>query len=111
LRGLGKMDLAAAARPRHRLARRRRRSACPPRIFRTSSPTSSKRLRSAYEVAPQNWKRLARQNNAPDFKARAVTQLSNLPNLKKIKEGGEYTTPALADGKEQYALAPMAARS
>jgi phage major head subunit gpT-like protein len=65
----------------------------------------SKRLRSAYEVAPQNWKKLARQNNAPDFKARAVVQLSNLPNLKLIKEGGEYTHAALADSKEQYALA------
>jgi hypothetical protein len=65
----------------------------------------AKRLRSAYEVAPQNWKRLARQSNAPDFKTRAVTQLSNLPNLKKIVEGGEYTHAALADGKEQYALA------
>ncbi|NEW96638.1 prohead protease/major capsid protein fusion protein [Rhodopseudomonas sp. BR0G17] len=65
----------------------------------------SKRLRSAYEVAPQNWKRLSRQNNAPDFKARAVTQLSNLPNLKQIREGGEYQYAALADSKEQYALA------
>jgi hypothetical protein len=65
----------------------------------------SKRLRSAYEVAPQNWKRLARQNNAPDFKARAITQLSNLPNLKPIKEGGEYTHAALADSKESYSLA------
>jgi hypothetical protein len=65
----------------------------------------AKRLRSAYEVAPQNWKKLSRQNNAPDFKARAITQLSNLPNLKVIKEGGEYTHAALADSKEQYALA------
>jgi hypothetical protein len=65
----------------------------------------SKRLRSAYEVAPQHWKRLARQNNAPDFKTRAIVQLSNLPNLKPIKEGGEYTHAALADSKEQFALA------
>lgn len=64
----------------------------------------SKRLRSAYEVAPQNWKKLSRQNNAPDFKSRAITQLSNLPNLKQIKEGGEYTHAALADSKESYAL-------
>ncbi|WP_315806969.1 MULTISPECIES: hypothetical protein [unclassified Bradyrhizobium] len=64
----------------------------------------SKRLRNAYEVAPQNWKKLARQNNAPDFKTRAVVQLSNLPNFKQIKEGGEYTFASLGDGKEQYAL-------
>lgn len=65
----------------------------------------AKRLRNAYEVAPQNWKKLARQNNAPDFKSRAVMQLSNLPNLKLIKEGGEYQHAALADSKESYALA------
>ncbi|WIG52487.1 MAG: ATP-dependent Clp protease proteolytic subunit [Afipia sp.] len=65
----------------------------------------AKRLRNAYEVAPQNWKKLARQSNAPDFKSRAVMQLSNLPNLKKIREGGEYSHAALADSKEQYALA------
>lgn len=64
----------------------------------------AKRLRNAYEVAPQNWKKLARQSNAPDFKTRAVMQLSNLPNLKQIKEGGEYSHAALADSKEQYAL-------
>ncbi len=65
----------------------------------------SKRLRSAYEVAPQNWKKLSRQNNAPDFKARAIVQLSNMPHLKPVSEGGEYQRAALADSKESYALA------
>lgn len=65
----------------------------------------NKRLRNAYEVAPQHWKRLGRESNAPDFKSKAVVQLSNAPNLPVIKEGGEYTYSALADGKESYALA------
>ncbi|WP_316215039.1 prohead protease/major capsid protein fusion protein [Bradyrhizobium sp. SZCCHNR2035] len=65
----------------------------------------SKRLRMAYQVAPQHWKKLSRQNNAPDFKARAIVQLSNLPQFKPVKEGGEYQHAALGDGKEQYALA------
>jgi nitroreductase len=103
LRGLGKMDLAG-------------RLLGLDSGMRSGAPMSSsdfpnilanvvaKRLRSAYEVAPQNWKKLSRQNNAPDFKARAITQLSNLPNLKLIKEGGEYTHAALADSKESYAL-------
>lgn len=64
----------------------------------------SKRLRNAYEVAPQNWKKLGRQSNAPDFKSKAVTQLSNLPTLKAIKEGGEYQYAGLSDGQEIYAL-------
>ncbi|MGC2774330.1 MAG: prohead protease/major capsid protein fusion protein, partial [Bradyrhizobium sp.] len=65
----------------------------------------SKRLRQAYDVAPQHWKRLSRQNNAPDFKERAVMQLSSLPQLKRITEGGEYTYAGMTDAKESYALA------
>ncbi|MCB2106361.1 MAG: peptidase U35 [Rhodobacteraceae bacterium] len=64
----------------------------------------AKRLRNAYETAPQHWKKLARQSNAPDFKSRAVMQLSNLPQFKKVQEGGEYSHAALADSAEQYAL-------
>ncbi|MDQ2080483.1 hypothetical protein RA307_09850 [Xanthobacteraceae bacterium Astr-EGSB] len=63
-----------------------------------------KRLRNAYETAPSNWKRLARQSNSPDFKEKAVTQLSNLPTFVKVKEGAEYQYAALADGQEKYAL-------
>jgi phage major head subunit gpT-like protein len=64
-----------------------------------------KRLRNAYETAPSNWKRLARQSNSSDFKEKAVTQLSNLPTFVKVKEGGEYQYAALSDGQEKYALA------
>ena len=65
----------------------------------------SKRLRSAYETAPSQWKRIARQSNAPDFKERAITQLSNLPQFNLVREGGEYNYAALADSAEKYALA------
>jgi phage major head subunit gpT-like protein len=61
-------------------------------------------LRNAYDVAPQNWKKLGRQSNAPDFKQRAVTQLSNLPQFKKVKEGAEFQYAALSDGQEVYSL-------
>jgi len=104
MRGLGKMELAGALLGLDTGMR----SGAPmsssdfPNIL---ANVVAKRLRSAYEVAPQNWKKLSRQNNAPDFKARAITQLSNLPNLKKIVEGGEYTHAALADSKETYSLA------
>jgi hypothetical protein len=64
----------------------------------------SKRLRNAYDVAPQNWKKLGRQSNAPDFKQRAVTQLSNLPKFQKVKEGAEFQYAALSDGQEVYSL-------
>jgi len=66
---------------------------------------ASKRLRDAYQVAPQNWKLISRQSNLPDFKERAVNQLSNLPKFKKVREGEEYQMTALSDGAEKYALA------
>lgn len=105
LRGLGKMDLAARLLGLDGLAVRSGGAMSSSDFPNILANVVAKRLRSAYEVAPQNWKRLSRQNNAPDFKARAITQLSNLPNLKLIKEGGEYTHAALADSKESYALA------
>lgn len=65
----------------------------------------SKRLRDAYQTAPQTWKVLSRQSNAPDFKQKSVVQLSNLPKFKQVKEGGEYQYAALSDGAAKYALA------
>lgn len=105
LRGLGKMDLAARLLGLDGLAVRSGGSMSTSDFPNILANVVAKRLRSAYEVAPQNWKKLSRQNNAPDFKSRAITQLSNMPNLKLIKEGGEYTHAALADSKESYALA------
>ncbi|HWW46552.1 MAG TPA: hypothetical protein VNZ94_01780 [Xanthobacteraceae bacterium] len=64
----------------------------------------SKRMRNAYEVAPQNWRPLGRQSNAPDFKQRAVVQLSNLPQFKKVNEGGEFQYAGLSEGQEVYSL-------
>jgi hypothetical protein len=105
LRGLGKMDLAGRLLGLDGLAARSGGAMSSSDFPNILANVVAKRLRAAYEVAPQNWKKLSRQNNAPDFKARAITQLSNMPNLKLIKEGGEYTHAALADSKEQYALA------
>lgn len=65
---------------------------------------ASKRLRNAYEIAPQNWKKLGRQSNNPDFKEKSVVQLSSAPAFKKVREGAEYTYGGLTDGVEKYAL-------
>ncbi|WP_316191618.1 MULTISPECIES: prohead protease/major capsid protein fusion protein [unclassified Bradyrhizobium] len=104
LRGLGKMELASRLLGLDNQSGFRGGSMATSDFPAILANVVSKRLRNAYEVAPQNWKKLARQNNAPDFKSRAVVQLSNLPNFKQIKEGGEYQFAALGDGKEQYAL-------
>ncbi len=66
---------------------------------------ASKRLRAAYEAAPQNWKRIARQSNNPDFKEKSVVQLSSAPSFKRVREGDEYSYGALTEGVEKYALA------
>lgn len=65
----------------------------------------SKRLRDAYQVAPQNWKLLGRQSNAPDFKQKSVVQLSSAPTFKQVREGAEFQYGGMTDGVEKYALA------
>lgn len=66
---------------------------------------AAKRLRAAYDLAPQSWKRIGRQSNNPDFKAKSVVQLSAAPAFKQVREGQEYSYGGLTDGVEQYALA------
>lgn len=65
---------------------------------------ASKRLRQAYQAAPQTFKAFSRQSNNPDFKSKSVVQLSSAPAFKKVREGGEYSYGGLTDGAESYAL-------
>jgi hypothetical protein len=90
LRGLGRMELAGALLGM-------------PTNLRSGGPLTTSDFPNL--LANVISKRLrSRQNNAPDFKARAIVQLSNMPNLKPVKEGGEFTRMALADSKESYSL-------
>lgn len=66
---------------------------------------ASKRLRNAYDLAPQLWKKIGRQSNNPDFKQKSVVQLSSAPAFKLVREGAEFTYGGLTDGVEKYALA------
>lgn len=70
--------------------------------------TASKRLRDAYQMAPQTWKQFCRQSNAPDFKTKYVTQLSSAPALLEVKEGKAITSGQMSDARESYALATYA---
>ncbi len=65
----------------------------------------SKRLRDTYGAAEQGWRKFCRQSNAPDFKEKAVMQLAGIPELRKIREGQEYTYATLSESVEKYALA------
>lgn len=66
---------------------------------------ASKRLRNAYEQAPQTWKPFCRQSNNPDFKTKSVAMLSSAPALVRVREGAEYTFGGMTDAAESYALA------
>lgn len=67
--------------------------------------TIGRRMREYYGANVGNWRRLARQSNAPDFKSRAVLQLQNDMNFKKVAEGGEFEYAKMSEAKEEYALA------
>lgn len=66
---------------------------------------ANKTLRSAYDIAAQTWKPLARQVNLQDFKERSVTQFGEAPQLLKVPESGEFKYGTIGEGKETYKLA------
>lgn len=66
---------------------------------------ASKRLRDAYGTAVQTWKPFCRPTSLPDFKEKAIVALTGLPELKKVREGQEYTYAKLGDTAEKYSLA------
>ncbi len=70
--------------------------------------TASKRLRDAYQAAPQTWKQFCRQSNAPDFKTKYVTQLSSAPALLAVPEGKGITYGQMSDARESYSLVTYA---
>jgi hypothetical protein len=64
-----------------------------------------RRLRDAYGSAVQTWRPFCRQNNAPDFRERAVVQLKGMPDFLKVREGAEYQRASLAEAVEKYSIA------
>lgn len=61
-------------------------------------------LRAAYELAPQEWKKIARKSDAKDFRPMTRTAMGSAPRLKKVIEGAEITRGALKDSAEAYAI-------
>lgn len=104
LRGMGQMEMAAVLLGMDTLGRAAGQISTSD-FANILANVANKRLRDAYALAPQNWKKLARQSNAPDFKQKSVTQLSSAPAFKLVREGAEFTYGGLTDGAEKYALA------
>lgn len=66
---------------------------------------ANKTLRRAYGIAPQTWRPLATQMDAPDFKEMTEIQFGGKVTLTKVVEGGEFKHGKLSEGKETFAIA------
>lgn len=66
---------------------------------------ASKRLRQGYDENPGTYARWARRApNATDFKQISSVQLSSMPDLLLVNEGGEFKYGHVSDGVEKYSL-------
>ncbi|WP_347269860.1 prohead protease/major capsid protein fusion protein [Rhizorhabdus histidinilytica] len=64
-----------------------------------------RRLRAAYEENNPTYRQWARRApNAPDFRLQDVVQLSAMPDLLKVGEGGEVKSGTFSDGKVSYGV-------
>lgn len=66
--------------------------------------TVNRSLRAAYQQAPRTFTGWARPSTAPDFRQKAVTQLSELSRFQKVNESGEYKFLTFGDSAEKYSL-------
>lgn len=65
----------------------------------------NRRLRMAYDEHQPTYRLWARRApNAPDFRAQEVVQVSAMPDLLKVGEGGEFKYGTISDGKASYGL-------
>jgi HK97 family phage prohead protease len=65
-------------------------------------------LRASYTAVGSALKRVARQSNARDFRAKHRLQLSEAPRLEKVNEAGEIKSGTLKESSASYALATFA---
>ncbi|MEM6497036.1 MAG: prohead protease/major capsid protein fusion protein [Pseudomonadota bacterium] len=72
-----------------------------PLIF---ADTVGRRLRAAYEAAPNGIKDVCRQTTARDFRTKHIPMLGEAPTLRKVTEAGEYPYGAMAETEETYSL-------
>lgn len=66
--------------------------------------TVNRSLRAAYELAPRTFTGWARRSSSPDFREKAVTQLSELSKFQKVAESGEYKYLKFGESAEKYSL-------
>ncbi|MEX0645598.1 MAG: prohead protease/major capsid protein fusion protein [Parvularculaceae bacterium] len=67
--------------------------------------TVGRSMRQAYEVPSSGVRLLAKQTTARDYKQKRRLQLSDMPPLEAVGEGGEYKFVGMTEAGETYAVA------
>lgn len=67
--------------------------------------TANKRLRAAYEAAPQTFRPFISVGTLPDFKSAPIVGLGDAPALLLVLENGEIKRGSIADFGDSYQLA------
>ena len=68
------------------------------------SSAASKRLRDAYQAAPQTFGPLVSRGTLPDFKDTNIIGLGDAPSLLLVRENAEFTYGAMSDTGMSYRL-------
>lgn len=66
--------------------------------------TGNRVLMAGYQAAPNPLRMLARQATLPDFRAKTMLKLGELPRLKRVPETGEIKSATRAEAVEGYSL-------
>lgn len=69
------------------------------------SSTGERILRQAYASYQGGVRRICKQSTARDFRAKTVAALGEMPELKRVNQGGEFTYGTIAESSESYSLA------
>lgn len=64
--------------------------------------TVNRRLQAEYALAPQTFQEWTSRGSATDFKEMTRAYMTELGDMKEIKEGGEYKAVSMGEGKEVY---------
>lgn len=71
---------------------------------------ANKSLEAGYENTERNFTSLGRKKDLPDFRNHKMTRMSDLPELTKVNETGEYELMYLTDSGEAWSVARFGGR-
>ena len=97
-RGMGKLELAGA------ILGLRQGQMTTSDFANALSSAVSKRVRNAYDAAPQTWRPFVSAGTLPDFKPTNIIGLGDAPQLLLVRENAEFTYGAMSDTGMTYQL-------